>query len=138
AELGLKGFSTRFLLVEWSQVIDPREVKSADNYAVVPRLGRKSRLGSRQREALWPVFEGARGKLTEQALLTWPMACNRLADHYADRADKPFGHVVVDEAQDLGVAELRLMCAIVPPEGADRLFFAGDLGQRIFQQPYSW
>lgn len=138
AELAVKDFSTRFLLVEWSQVIDPREVKSANDYAVVPRLGRKSRLGSRQREALWPVFEGARAKLTDQALLTWPMAFNCLADHYAARADKPFSHVVIDEAQDLGVAELRLMCAIIPTEGADRLFFAGDLGQRIFQQPYSW
>ncbi len=33
--------------------------------------------------------------------------------------------------------ELRLLCAIAPG-GQDRLFFAGDLGQRIFQQPFSW
>jgi superfamily I DNA/RNA helicase len=32
---------------------------------------------------------------------------------------------------------LRLLCAIAP-EGQNRLFFAGDLGQRIFQQPFSW
>jgi superfamily I DNA/RNA helicase len=31
-----------------------------------------------------------------------------------------------------------MLCAIVPIEGQDRLFFAGDLGQRIFQQPFSW
>jgi superfamily I DNA/RNA helicase len=44
---------------------------------------------------------------------------------------------VVDEAQDVGVAELRFLAAL----GAGRpdgLFFAGDLGQRIFQQPFSW
>lgn len=138
AEQGVKTFSTRFLFVEWSQVIDPREVSSLEDYAVVPRLGRKTRLGSRQREILWPVFENARAKLTNSALLTWPMVFNRLAAFYAERSEKPFGHVVVDEAQDLGISELRLMCAIVPPEGADRLVFAGDLGQRIFQQPYSW
>ena len=33
--------------------------------------------------------------------------------------------------------ELRLMAAIAP-KGRDALFFAGDLGQRIFQQPFSW
>jgi hypothetical protein len=44
--------------------------------------------------------------------------------------------VVVDEAQDLGVPELRLLAAIAPT-GPDALFFAGDGGQRIFQQPFS-
>ena len=33
--------------------------------------------------------------------------------------------------------ELRLLAAIAPA-GADALFFAGDAGQRIFQQPFSW
>ena len=37
----------------------------------------------------------------------------------------------------MGVPELRLLAAIAP-EGGDSLFFAGDLGQRIFQQPFSW
>jgi superfamily I DNA/RNA helicase len=44
---------------------------------------------------------------------------------------------VVDEAQDLGVSELRFLAAIAP-SSSDALFFAGDLGQRIFQQPFSW
>lgn len=41
--------------------------------------------------------------------------------------------LLVDEAQDLGVPELRMLAAI-----AYALFFAGDLGQRIFRQPFSW
>ena len=48
-----------------------------------------------------------------------------------------FDFVVVDEAQDLSVAHLRLLSAL----GGGRpnaLFFAGDVGQRIFQQPFSW
>ena len=44
---------------------------------------------------------------------------------------------MVDEAQDLGVAELRFLAAL-GSERADALFFTGDLGQRIFQQPFSW
>jgi len=45
--------------------------------------------------------------------------------------------VIVDEAQDVGVAELRFLAAL----GAKRtngLFFVGDMGQRIFQEPFSW
>jgi superfamily I DNA/RNA helicase len=55
----------------------------------------------------------------------------------AERKHPPFEFVVVDEAQDLSVPQLRFLAAM----GADvpnRLFFAGDLGQRIFQQPFSW
>ena len=45
--------------------------------------------------------------------------------------------VVVDEAQDLGVPELRMLAAI-SPRTPDALFVAGDLGQRIFREPFSW
>lgn len=136
-DAGLKGYSARFLSAEWTGVIDAWRVGDASAYADVPRLGRKNRLGSRQREALWPVFDVAGTTLKAQGVLTWPGVFHALADHYAAKADKPFTHIVVDEAQDLGVPELRLLCAIAP-EGRDRLFFAGDLGQRIFQQPFSW
>lgn len=109
----------------------------AETYATVPRLGRRNRLGAKQRGALWPVFEATRQRLRAQGVITWASVFHDLADHYAEREQKPFSHVVVDEAQDLGVPELRMMIAVVPP-GQDRLFFAGDLGQRIFQQPFSW
>lgn len=134
---GLAGFSQRFLTGEWSGVIDAWRVADAEGYATVPRLGRRNRLGARQRAALWPVFEAVRTRLAAQGLVTWPGVFHRLADHYAKQDAKPFTHIVVDEAQDLGVPELRLMIAAAPA-GEDRLFFAGDLGQRIFQQPFSW
>lgn len=70
-------------------------------------------------------------------MTTWPEVFGAVAAHYAAAAHKPFTHIVVDEAQDLGVAELRFLAAIAPA-GGDALFFAGDLGQRIFQQPFSW
>lgn len=61
----------------------------------------------------------------------------RLAGELPKRRHPPFDFAVVDEAQDINVAQLRFLAAL----GADRpnaLFFAGDLGQRIFQQPFSW
>jgi superfamily I DNA/RNA helicase len=54
-----------------------------------------------------------------------------------DRRHRPFEFAVIDEAQDISVAQLRFLAAL----GGDRpnaLFFAGDLGQRIFQTPFSW
>ena len=61
----------------------------------------------------------------------------RLAVKMAEAAHPSFDFCVIDEAQDVGVAELRFLAALggSRPNG---LFFAGDLGQRIFQTPFSW
>jgi mRNA-degrading endonuclease RelE of RelBE toxin-antitoxin system len=137
AEASLTGFTPRFLASEWLNVVDAWQLESLDAYQDVPRLGRKNRLGARQREKLWPVFVRARQIIEAQGLLTWPSIFGKVTEHFALRTDKPFTHAVIDEAQDLGVPELRMLAAITPG-GPDALFFAGDLSQRIFQEPFSW
>jgi hypothetical protein len=127
----------RFLLSEWQHVVDAWQLKTAEGYAEVPRLGRKNRMGKKQRDRIWPVFERVIKDLDARGFLTEAGVFQSMAAHYEQEAAKPFEHIVVDEAQDLGVPELRFLIAIAPP-GADALFFAGDLGQRIFQQPFSW
>jgi mRNA-degrading endonuclease RelE of RelBE toxin-antitoxin system len=133
----LTGFTLRFLVSEWLNVVDAWQIADIDGYQRVPRLGRKNRLGAKQRERLYPVFVRARANLEAQGVLTWPSIFGRVTAHFAARGDKPFTHAVVDEAQDLGVPELRMLSAVVPGSGGT-LFFAGDLGQRIFQEPFSW
>ena len=133
----LKGFSDRFLLSEWTNVIDAWSIASADTYATVQRMGRKSRLGPNQRERLWPVFATVRAALAAERYTTWAQVFSVLADALAGRSHKPFDHVVLDEAQDLAPAELRFFAALAPV-GPDALFLAGDVGQRIFQHPFSW
>ena len=130
-------FSVRFLASEWANVVDAWQIISAEGYAEVPRLGRKNRLGAKQRERLWPVFAKTREILDGRHLRTWPSIFAEVTEYYAARAEKPFTHIVVDEAQDLGVPELRFLAGIAAT-GPDAPFFAGDLGQRIFQQPFSW
>lgn len=134
---GVTEFTPQFLYSEWTYVIDSWQIDSLDAYAEVPRMGRKNRLGANQRERLWRVFDAARARLAERGLTTGAGLFASVTAEYAPRADKPFTHIVVDEAQDLGVAELRFLSAIAP-DRLDALFFAGDIGQRIFQQPFSW
>ena len=62
---------------------------------------------------------------------------SRLASHLAESKHPPFDFTVVDEAQDISVAQLRFLGAL-EGDRPNGLFFAGDLGQRIFQQPFSW
>lgn len=136
-QLSLTGFTLRFLVSEWLNVVDAWQVDTLEAYQNVPRIGRKNRLGAKQREKLWPVFVRARQSLESQGILTWPAIFGKVTAYYADRSSKPFTHAIVDEAQDLGVPELRMLAAITPC-APDALFFAGDLGQRIFQEPFSW
>ena len=136
-EASLTSFTPRFLASEWLNVVDAWQLQNFDAYQAVPRLGRKNRLGTKQREKLWPVFVRAKQLIEAQGLLTWPSIFGKVTAHFAERADKPFTHAVIDEAQDLGVPELRMLAAITPG-GPNALFFAGDLGQRIFQEPFSW
>jgi len=136
-DLGETRFSQRFLLNEWRDVVDAWQIRDWDTYRDVPRMGRKTRIGGKQREGLWAVFARAQARLAERDLVTWAQAVADVAAHYRARDARPFAHAVIDEAQDVGIPQLRFLRAIVP-DGGDDLFFAGDLGQRIFQPPYSW
>lgn len=130
-------FGIPFLLNEWDQVVDAWQLASWEAYRDVKRLGRKTRLSDSQRQALWGVFETVRASIHADGLTSMAGVFSRLASEFATRMHPPFEHVVIDEAQDISVAQLRFLAAI----GRDRpnaLFFAGDLGQRIFQTPFSW
>jgi len=83
------------------------------------------------------VFERVRAGLQARHLMTRAEMFSALAEVLAGSNRIAFDFAVVDEAQDISVAQLRFLAAL----GGDRPntpFFAGDLGQRIFQQPFSW
>lgn len=133
---GLK-FSQAFLLGEWDDLVDAWQLASWEAYRDVKRLGRKTRLSESQRAQVWTIFAALRERLASLRLLTHASLFTQLASEIAGRKTPPFDFVVVDEAQDLSVAQLRFL-ASVGSSRPNALFFAGDLGQRIFQPPFSW
>ncbi len=130
-------FSQHFLLTEWEQVVDAWQLGTWEAYRDVVRLGRKTRLPEAQRRVLWDIFERVGADLEGRGVITEAELFGRLATTISDGDKVVFDFAVVDEAQDISVSHLRFFAAL----GGDRpnaLFFAGDLGQRIFQQPFSW
>jgi len=130
-------FTLPFLLSEWHDLVDAWQLVSWEAYRDVKRLGRKTRLPEARRQELWSIFEWVRARLDAEDALTHAGLFSRLATQLATRKQPPFDFAVIDEAQDISVAQLKFLAAL----GASRpngLFFAGDLGQRIFQQPFSW
>lgn len=130
-------FSLRFLLAEWEHVVDAWQLETWEAYRDVARLGRRTRLPASRREILWSIFEKVRRGLEEQGLTTEAGMFTSLAAVMAERKQPPFDYAVVDEAQDVSISQLKFFAA-VGGERANALFFAGDLGQRIFRQPFSW
>lgn len=141
-EAGLGGtLSDAFLAEEWAELVDAWNVTSFDTYLAIPRIGRRTRLGPVQREAAWAVFAFVRERLAARGLVTWPHIYGVLTERLESAAAFPFTHVIVDEAQDLTVAQMRFLAAIARRQAGERddsLFFAGDQGQRIFHLPFSW
>ena len=130
-------FPQHFLFNEWAEVVDAQQLASWDAYRDAPRLGRKTRLGEKQRLVLWSVFEGVAAGLRAQKMVTWAHIFGRLAEQAVAGKGLGYDFIVVDEAQDVSMPEARFLAAVAGGK-PDGLFFAGDLGQRIFQQPFSW
>lgn len=130
-------FTLHFLFTEWFDVVDAWQLQTWDEYRTVQRLGRKTRLTEPQRQALWSVFDNVRNKLAAQNLITPAAMFNVLADKLTGHTRPPFDYAIIDEAQDLTVMQL-LFLAALGGNRPDSLYFTGDLGQRIFQQPFSW
>ena len=130
-------FSARFLETEWHEVVDAWQLDSWEAYRDVKRLGRKTRLPEQHRKTLWSMFERVRSGLEAQGLLTRPGLFSRVTSAIVERERPPFDFAVVDEAQDVSVVQLRFLAALGGGR-SNSLFFAGDLGQRIFQPPFSW
>lgn len=136
-QIGETRFSPRFLWTEWQEVVDAWQLQEWEAYRDVARLGRKTRLPEGSRRALWSIYARVRSELRSRGLMTHAELFSELAAQFQGERRSPYDYVVVDEAQDVSVAQLRFFAALAAgrPNG---LFFAGDLGQRIFQPPFSW
>jgi UvrD-like helicase family protein len=130
-------FSQLFLRAEWDQVVDAWQLGTWEAYRDVQRLGRRTRLPETRRAVLWKIFEQVREGLRARGLNTESAVFQALSDAQAKRPSPAYDAAVVDEAQDISIAQLRFLAALAGgrPNG---LFCSGDLGQRIFQQPFSW
>jgi len=75
--------------------------------------------------------------MTKEGVQTNAERLQQLSNWYSEKGQSPYDCIVVDEAQDSSVTQLRML-GVMAGEKENGLFFAGDLGQQIFQFPFSW
>lgn len=133
--LGVSSLTPAFLEAEWNMVVDPYGVTTWEEYAVVDRAARGTPLNRAQRELAWRGIEAMRAALAAAGLTTWSTVCWEMVERLEAGEARPYVHVIADEAQDFGPAELRLLRALAPA-GTNDVFLAADANQRIFK-PYT-
>lgn len=124
-------FTETFLAEEWRQVVLAQQITDEDGYLLADRRGRGRRLGIRQKLQIWGVITAFEQLLRDRGLWTYETIRREATRILGSRRDKPYRHVVVDEAQDLSPDQWRLLRAAVAP-GVDDIFIAGDPHQRIY------
>ena len=86
---------------------------------------------------MWEILSRVIESLQSDKKITEKGIYHSLAEHYANQSSGPYDYVIVDEAQDIGISQLQWLAAMGTNK-PETLFFTGDLGQRIFQQAFSW
>ncbi len=115
-------FGLSFLLAEWGEIVDAWQLEGWESYRDIKRLGRKTRLQEPQRARLWAILDAVRVRLRSEGFITRAEMFTRLAAELGNRKHPPFDFVVVDEAQDVNVAQLRFLAAL-GGERPNGLFF---------------
>ncbi|MGW2199988.1 UvrD-helicase domain-containing protein, partial [Streptosporangium sp. NPDC001682] len=129
-------FTETFLAEEWRHVVLAQQVTSAAEYLKAKREGRGRGLGSRQKAQVWQAVWEFEEELRRRRVWTYETICVEATRLLRERPERPYRHIVVDEAQDLHPVQWRLLRAAVS-EGPDDLFIAGDTHQRIYQSRVS-
>jgi superfamily I DNA/RNA helicase len=125
---GATKFSVSFLRNEFETVVDPTGITTWEQYKSASRANRGTPLGARQKLTIWHVFENLLQLLARENLNSW----NSLCYQAAQSAGPVYDHVIADEVQDFGPAELRFVRALVAPRKND-ILLCGDSGQRIYK-----
>jgi len=123
-------YSEHFIRDEFEAVVASEGIQSMQSYLRASRRGRGRRLSRQSRRQLWQVFESYRNELQRHDIAEPSDVKYQLLNIFKKSSAK-YQSVIVDEAQDMSMATLRMIRAILPEQPND-LLLAGDAHQRIY------
>lgn len=129
------GLSESFYRAEWEQVIQAQDIEEEVAYLRARRAGRGVSLHRGKRRKAWKVFAAYRQALDEARAVEAADQL-RILRRGLESGEIPRDYVsaLCDEAQDLGVPELKFLRALIA-EGPADLLLVGDAHQRIYGYP---
>ena len=132
ASTGQSKWPPSFLERELHDVVMTNDITTRDAYLTVSRRGARGALRRAERAQVWPVIEEYLKILNLNHKREWLMLIKEARQYLeANPQARPYGHVVVDEAQDFHPEDWKLIRALAPV-GPNDLFIVGDGHQRIY------
>jgi superfamily I DNA/RNA helicase len=125
------------VLVEWRDVIQAQAISAWEGYRRASRTGHGRPLTVKDRKVIWEIIAQLQHLMLKRREMDFSGLCRQALELLVTgRMRSPYDAVIVDEMQDLGASELRLL-ATLAGHGTDRLMLVGDGGQRIYATKYS-
>jgi superfamily I DNA/RNA helicase/mRNA-degrading endonuclease RelE of RelBE toxin-antitoxin system len=122
---------------EIHQVLIARQIATFADYLTARRPGRKVRLNELQKKGVWCVYQAYLERLKKISAETWEQARIRAEQLVAQDVDyQSYDAIVVDEAQDLDPASLRMLLALC--KTPSRFFITADANQSIYGSGFNW
>jgi len=128
--------NSRYWNDEISKVIKGRGLTNFEQYADLPRSGRRRPLRVEQRRAVWELFVAYEQRLREKGVIDFDDVILRAEASLRETPLEGVEHVIIDEAQDLSCAMIRMLHAIVG-DRPDGLTLIGDGQQTIYPGGYA-
>ena len=142
SRLARSGFTKQYIRDEITVVVKGRAINSIDEYLRIARTGRRVPMDRSLRTQMWKLREAWDDEMAMRGVVDFPDVILRALNH-ARRLDEPlYSAVVVDEAQDITMAALLFLRALVnaPDPDKDRpngMLILGDGAQRIYPGGYT-
>lgn len=132
-----EGFRIEDIEIEIDKVISQNEITTLDDYIKVKRKGTYCRLGRNQKTKLWSILSKYYETLREQNEYEWWQIIVLARKLVNEKKDVAYAAIILDEAQDFGMVEYRLIRSLVDEKKND-IFMVGDIRQQIYAKHHNF
>ena len=116
---------------EIAHVLKGRGLSRFEQYAALPRTGRRRPLSREMRAEGWGLYVAYEEAIAKRGILDWGDVVLEAESSLAETPLRGYAAVVVDEAQDLSCAMIRMLHSVVGDE-PDAFNLVGDGQQTIY------
>jgi len=121
---------------EISHVLKGRGLSRFEQYAALPRTGRRRPLSREMRAEVWGLYVAYEEAIAKRGILDWGDVVLEAESSLAETTLRGYSAVIVDEAQDLSCAMIRMLHSVVGDE-PDGFNLVGDGQQTIYPGGFS-
>lgn len=114
-------------------------ISSVEDYIEAENVGRMgSRVPTKSRRVVFTAYERHRKlRIASGKSYDWDdLAQTVVSEFAADRGERYYKHVIIDEGQDFSPVMLKSLVGAIPTDGC--LTFFGDMAQQIYGHKISW